>query len=386
MGSPHPPHFVLEGGKFHFAEALFNSFKFKIRCPYCIGNHLKPGFIKDEAGKGGKDGQSRRMWRCQRSNSRTATGPCSRATCTEYISLARKQLDQTQFAEVLERVCQSFPPEQAEFAALQGYSNLESSLPTTTLTTSTSSLASQTLPKKRKAEEELPFLDKTARHSQTQKRQESTESDTASLQSTLQHLESMIEMSKTWQEQHRMLTIFLTSSSPPQPTPSSQTPSWSSPSLAPKRMFSSDATIPCTYPDDELSSSPPNPSSDPAQLAKVDSSCLMPDPPSKSTSPVKVYVSAAVFKRSYDPVLPTDIQSSSPIPPPPNCSSNPISRARELVQQFKQARADPATATEKRRAIRQQAKTDGVYSNFQALLNQGHHSTSTPELKCSERT
>lgn len=382
MGSSNPPHFVIEGGKFHFAEALFNSFKFKIRCPHCIGNHLKPGFIKDEAGKGGKDGQSRRMWRCQRSNSRTATGSCSRATCTEYISLAKKHLDQTQFADVLQRVCQSFPPERAEFASLQGYSNPESSLPAT-LTTPTSNLASQTLPKKRKAEEDLPFLDKTTRHSQAQNRQESTESDPASLQATLQHLESMLEMSKTWQEQHRMITIFLASSSPPQPTPSSQTPSWSSPSLVPKRMFSSEATIPCTYPDEELSSSPPTASSDPAQLAKGDSSCGLPDPPSKSTSPVKVYVSAAMFKRAYDPVPPTDTQSSSPIPPPPNGLLN---RARELVQQFKQARADPATATERRRAIRQQAKTDGVYSNFQALLNQGHNPTSTPELKCSERT
>ncbi|KUJ06206.1 uncharacterized protein LY89DRAFT_678976 [Mollisia scopiformis] len=313
------PQFVLEGGKFHLADALFNSFKFKIRCPNCVGNPLKPRFIKDEA-------------------------------------------------------------EQEEYAALQGYCNLG-----TTHTTPASSLGSQTLPRKRKADEELPFLDKTTRHSQAQERRESSGPNTSSLQSTLQHLESMIEMSKTWQEQHRMLTIFLTSSSPPQPTPSCETPSWSSPSLAPKHIFSSDASIPCTYPEDELSSSPPNPSSDSTKPINVDLSSSMPkpEPQSKSTSPVKVYVRSAVFKRSYDPAPPTDIPSSSPVSPPPDRPFDPINRARELVQQFKQARADPATATEKRRAIRQQARTDGVYSNFQALLNQ---SAPNPELKCSERT
>jgi hypothetical protein len=125
--------------------------------------------------------------------------------------------------------------------------------------------------------------------------------------------------------------------------------------------------------------------------ADVSSSIPEPKPQSKSASPVKVYISSAVFKRSYDPVPPTDeIQSHSPIPPLRNGSFDRANRARDLVQRFKQARADPATATEKRRAIRQQARTDGVYSNFQALLNQGgstfHHSAPSPELKCSERT
>jgi hypothetical protein len=81
-------------------------------------------------------------------------------------------------------------------AALQGYAGVERSFPTTH-TTPPSSLASQIPPKKRKAEEEVPLPDKATRHSQIQKRQESTESGTASLQSTLQHLESMIEISKT---------------------------------------------------------------------------------------------------------------------------------------------------------------------------------------------
>jgi hypothetical protein len=75
--------------------------------------------------------------------------------------------------------------------------------------------------------------------------------------------------------------------------------------------------------------------------------------------------------------------SSTLISPPPDRPFAPVNRARELVQQFKQARADPTTATEKRRAIRQQAKTDGVHSHFQALLQRP---TPNPELKCSERT
>jgi hypothetical protein len=39
-------------------------------------------------------------------------------SCTEYIDLARKQLDDTQFNDVLQRVCQKFPPEQEDYATL----------------------------------------------------------------------------------------------------------------------------------------------------------------------------------------------------------------------------------------------------------------------------
>ena len=401
--------FVLEGGKYPLAEALHDAFRFKIRCPDCVGNPLKPGFNKDEAGKRGKDGQPRRQWACQYSNTRsTSIAKCGRVTCTEYIELARKQLGQTQFAGVLQRVCQRFPPEREEYAALQGYSSTDISQ-STTHATPASSLVSQNLPRKRKAEEELPFLDKTTRHSQIQERQESRGSDTSSLQSTLQHLESMIEMSKTWQEQHRMLTIFLASSSPPQPTPSSETPSWSSPNLAPKHIYPSDATIPCTYPEEDgLSSSPPNPSSDPTKQVKEDLSSSIPEPPSKSTSPLKVYVRGVVFKRSYDPTPPPEVESrspthessnpsshptpladihSSPPIPPVKLSSYPMDRVRALVQRFKQARNNPTTATEQRRAIRQQARAEGLLASFQALLKQGDPpSDPISELKCSERT
>jgi len=379
MTPSHPSKgFVLEGGKYHLAEALHNAFKLRIRCPSCEGNLREPGFIRDQSGKSGLNGQQRRAWACQRSNSRSNKGPnCRRATCTKYINLAIQQLDKGQFADVLEQVCQKFPPEQEEYAALQGYCNSDIS------PSMTSSLPSQNLPSKRKAEEELPVREKKARHAQIQERQESSGPDMSSLQSTLQHLESMIEMSETWQKQLRMLTIFLTSSSPPQPTPSSETPSWSSPGLAPKHIFSSDATIPCTYPEDELSSSTPNPSSDSTKLVKVDLSSLMTEPPLKSTSPLKVYVGAAVFKRSYDPTPPTDIHSSPPIPPA-KLSSDPMDRVRALVQRFKQARVDPRTATDKRRAIRREARAEGLLASFQSLLKQGDPpSDPISELKCS---
>jgi hypothetical protein len=397
------PHFLIEGGKFHLAEALFDAFRFKIRCPYCEGNPREAGFIKDQGGKSGAGGQQRRLWACQRSNSRrTTTGRCSRASCTEYINQAILQLDPKQFADVFKRVCQRFPPEQDDYAALQGYANLDISL-SMDPSTPASSLVSQALPRKRKAEEELPVRNKTTRYAQIQERRESSDPASSTLQSTLQHLDSLLEMSKTWQEQHKMLTIFLTSSSSPQPMPSSETPSWSSLSLASERIFSSDATIPCTYPEDELSSSPPNPPSDSTKSVKTDLSSSRPEPPSKSTGPVRVYVGAAVLKRSCDstpprqakssspppasssgPTLPTDIHSSPPVLPV-QPSSNPMDRVRALVQQFKQARSNPITATEQRRAIRQQARAEGLLACFQSLLKQDS-STPNPELKCSERT
>jgi hypothetical protein len=51
-----------------------------------------------------------------------------------------------------------------------------------------------------------------------------------------------------------------------------------------------------------------------------------------------------------------------------------------LVQQFKEAEADPTTVKEKRQAIRKEARANGVYFNFQRFLNQ------PPELKRSDRS
>lgn len=93
-----PPRHAEEGGKLYLAERLFHLFPHKIRCPQCKGDPLKPGFIKDQAGKGDKNRVSRRQWSCQRSNARNAVLPkCSRVTCTDFIALARKQLQSDDF-------------------------------------------------------------------------------------------------------------------------------------------------------------------------------------------------------------------------------------------------------------------------------------------------
>jgi hypothetical protein len=399
MGRSHPSEFVIEGGKFHLAEALFDAFKFKVRCLRCVGNLRKQGFIKEQAGKRGPNGERRRYWGCQYSSSSANSANCSRISCTEYISQARQQLKDDEFRGILEQVCQRFQPHQDQYRALQAYASQDTESQANLYATSCKPVSSpQTLPQKRKAEDEPPVPNKAARHTQVLKGKESSASDSLSLQSTLQHLASLLEMSKTWQKQHEMLTIFLASSSPPQPTPSSQTPSWPSPTLAPKHSFSSDATIPCTYPEDELSSSSLNPPPEPTEPVQEDPSSSIYEPPSASTSrasPLKVYVGAAVL----NPAAQTKVDSASPsytIPPtefqssPPaqNRSFDPIQRVKVLVQRFKQARMDPATATEKRRGIRQQAKAEGVLPAFQALLKQEdptlpppHH----PELKRSER-
>lgn len=56
-----PPQFTAEGGKSYLAKALFNAFRFRIRCLQCAGTPNPKGFIKDLRGKGAKDRQSRRL-------------------------------------------------------------------------------------------------------------------------------------------------------------------------------------------------------------------------------------------------------------------------------------------------------------------------------------
>jgi hypothetical protein len=93
MPGGQPRAFVPEGGKFYLAEALFADHKYKIRCPNCVGTEGQPGFIKDQAGRSGRDGGPRRFWACQRSNgaSQRQAGKtrCSRQNCTAFIKLAQ---------------------------------------------------------------------------------------------------------------------------------------------------------------------------------------------------------------------------------------------------------------------------------------------------------
>ena len=398
-----PSKYVAEGGKFHLAEALFNAFRYKIRCPSCAGNPAQPGFIKDEGGKGGKQGQKRRQWKCQRSNARSAKSQCGRASCTEYIDLARQQLDHAQFDNVLQRVCQKFPPEQEDYATLQGYFNSspgQSDTPSIPeprpvfpaifkpqgALATTPDLPRPPSSKKRKAEEELPFRDKTAGHSQARQRRE--QSDTSHLRDTLQHLKELVKISKTWEDDYRKLSLFLASSSPPQRTPSCTAPSWSSPSLDLPSVFSSDglpsdATIPNTYPEDSLSSSPPP--EPPSSPAKYDLSSSIPEQPPRPSSPLTVYVTGASVPPMFGTILPTPAKpspspSSSAQPSSARTLPDPVGRAKELAQQFLDARLDATTLSMNRRAIRNLARAEGVYVNFQRFLNQ------PTELKRSDRT
>lgn len=392
-----PSKFVAEGGKFHLAEALFNAFRYKIRCPSCAGNPTRPGFIKDEGGKGGKEGQKRRQWKCQRSNGRSAKSSCSRATCTEYIDLAKQQLDHAQFDNVLQRVCQKFPPDHEDYATLQGYLNAGLGRPGRSLlleprpvlpaifnrpegqpATTPDPPRPAAASKKRKADEELPFRDKAAGHAQAQQRRE--QSDTSHLRDALPHLKALAEIGRTCEDDYRKLSLFLASSSPAQCTPSCTTPSWSSPD--PPSVFSdalpSDATIACTDTEDTVSSSPPEPSSSPA---KFDQSSSILEGPLKLHSPIRVYVTGASVPSMFSTSSPVPT-SSKPLPCPSTASSSrtipdPVSLAKELAQQFNNARVDPTTVKEKRQAIRKEARVNGVYINFQRFLN-------TTELKRSD--
>jgi hypothetical protein len=378
-----------EGGKFQLAKALFDTFKYKIRCARCAGNPTRQGFTPDNAGKGTKDGLTRRMWACQRSNGRKETNRCGRVTCTEYIELARAQLSHAQFTSVLGRVCQRFPPEQEEYAALQGYRELTAAregaplngppqpipTPATPAARPPPTRSAPTLPAKRKADEDLPFRDKATWHPQAQQRRETSSSGTSILSGAVPHLEALVKIGEACQKELELLSIFLASSSPPQPPPSCSTPSWSSPSLALPSVFSdpvvghgfpSDATIPCTYPDGSPPSSPPKSSTDPPS-GELGSAISEPPP----SSPVTVYVSGVSVGTLPPTSTPADPPPSTPAPGSrPYLSS--ASRAKELVQQFNDARADPATATAKRRTIRDQARADGVYALFQRLLAQKH--------------
>lgn len=104
MTSP-PSTFTSEGGRLYLAEALFAAYAYRIRCPACVGNPHRPGFIKDSAGKSTKDGLNRRQWRCQRTNSSKSIGKdCPRVTCGQYIDIAVKSLSSVEWEDVITTV------------------------------------------------------------------------------------------------------------------------------------------------------------------------------------------------------------------------------------------------------------------------------------------
>jgi hypothetical protein len=143
---------------------------------------------------------------------------------------------------------------------------------------------------------------------------------------------------------------------------------WSSPSLAPARIFSSDAIISYTYLD-EPSSLLFNSFADLTKLVKLDLSSLAPELPLNLASLVKVYIRAVVLKRLCGSTLLTQAKSSLSLLISffsltfltiisfslfillARAFFDLIDRVKALVQQFKQAWTNLITATEQRWAI-----------------------------------
>jgi hypothetical protein len=98
------PLFATEGGRQVLAQALFDSFKNRIRCPTCPGNKGNPGFTLDSAGKCSKEGRSRRYFSCQLSGGAGSKTGCRRASCSKYIQLASEQLKAAEFADTVRRI------------------------------------------------------------------------------------------------------------------------------------------------------------------------------------------------------------------------------------------------------------------------------------------
>jgi len=195
--------------------------------------------------------------------------------------------------------------------------------------------------------------------------------DEEALGLTLVQLEKLIEMSKIWQEQHKLLSLFLSCSSPARATPSESTPSLPSPELQPERHFPSDSPIPCTYPSEGLSSSslPQDPSSQgqlaPSTFTWSDTTIATPSPVHRAT-PLDLSSSISEPASEKPSTLCVYVKGTSLTPPP----GQGTSRARELYHAFQKAKESPSTAKEVRAKIRKQARDADVYLEFQALLSQ----------------
>ena len=115
------PRFADEGGRQPLAQALFDSYKYKIRCPTCPGTVGAKGFNLDSAGKSSRDNRPRRYFACQRSNSRGSPDACRRASCAQYIRLARNQLKPLDFADIVRLVRDDFERGSESYNALGTY-------------------------------------------------------------------------------------------------------------------------------------------------------------------------------------------------------------------------------------------------------------------------
>lgn len=418
--------FAEEGGKLHLAEALFFRHKFQIRCPKCVGNPNRPGFIKDEAGKGDKEGRPRRQWACQRSNSKGSLYRCPRISCGEYINLARQDLDQQQFQKVLQPVSQRYPPSQEAYAILQTYdltahpfeTKAASPRPRTTSaecvayanSLTTSSTSPRTTDRKRKTIEEesavpikriqLESITESARsepvdppsHRQVDPFLTSNEIS-RSLKKALYLLDDLVQIGQDWKEQQQSITLFLQSSSPIlHEIPSSSLPS---PRLNTDttRFSTIDETFPRTR--SEMKSIDTTSTSSTASGLEVTISDIDRSEKTTASSPVSdrtiPCTESEGFRSSSPPkasqersrIQDESIATESPAEDRIKSESdqaslsNPslLKRAKALVERFEQVHSqqvDESIKIQHRRQLRQRAKAEGIYTQFQQILSFRH--------------
>jgi hypothetical protein len=373
MPDEQPFPYQFESGLGPFAEALHNAFRYKIRCPTCPGNPQQPGHNRDTAGKTNASGKRKRYWACQLSNATHWDGPkCSKIGCSDYIFQAQQQLTDDQFASALAQVVERGPPEDEDFEQLQYYMEAEQRRPASSDNPPRERTSSNPF-KKRKASQELPVPERA---------QPNTDR-TASLQWSLEHLKAMIEMSKTWQQQYELLTIFLAPSSPARPPPSTGTPApRPSPQLFPKPDFPSDISIPCTYPDEDLVSSlaadrAPSATSTPTVALSTSSEMIL-KTPLRAPQPLSpgVEPSSAQPPRLRKGVVRIHVaggpsKARARKPQREDMPDDPAGTAHALIRKFKAAANDPETAKEVRRQVRQEAKDLNIATLFQFYLHQG---------------
>lgn len=460
--------FTPENGRLALATALWDQCSFRIRCPHCPGNPTSPGFTKDQGGSRTILHSKRRLWQCQWSNSvvakKAADAPrCPRASCRLYIDLAQQQLPTAEFLAIVTQVCAPLEPDTVEFQTLQAYTKTdrETSQPTTTTEaasvdtslpsapdtpgSSTTQVDSSQLgqpaasdaacprvhitrqiPQKRSAEDELP--PRLAPHL----REAASCAPGEAFRWTQEQLTVLVKMSGEWQRQLDVLHIFLASSSPQQPPPSTETSPLPTPGFATRPEFATATSppntsstrshvssmppldtssvgsrlsppalprtppllvIPCTYPDD--SSSPlPVPLLNPR--AEIPSTSE--EPSSSITEPAARHSVTDRWREDVTREFQRAWVRPKPVPTPTSQSPAPdkIKHAASLVTWFRNV-AGGSEGTLQRREIRQQAKTDGVANEFQRLLTRGalintytkkaatQATVSPHELKCSDR-
>lgn len=371
--------FILEGGRYYLATALFDAYRFRIRCEICKGNDQQPGFIKDQAGKAGSQGQARRQWACQRSNGPRVTSKCPRVSCTEYIELAQRQLTPQEFRQVWEKVCEDHPPVNEEFALLQAYRPKRKASP------------GGEPPTKRLQRSQPEITTPIVKRPGTWKR---VEPETPSIRKSHEMLTALVEMSSTWAHQLELLTIFLASSSAVSPA---------SPSTL---SMEEERVIPSTYPE-ELGTSQMSGgllmrhvqglkgARSLSMAAAARAASAKPQESEPYSSSWERYLPLHASPQMSNPSSPrssappstmskTPSQATTTVPntPQANPSSSPIAKSSEQVGSTVSLASSPpvlslatrlaqrfhAAGKAERQAIRQEARNKKVYLGFQQAL------------------